>query len=203
MLRVLFMAMAIFAFPARADTVTVVASTSAAVGGLTSQPIGHYEFCIVNPAECGIRLSEGPLRLTPALWRAVNEVNMQVNTAIRPQSDEEIHGMGVEEVWSYPTTGSGDCEDYVLEKRRILHDEVGISLANLLITVVRKPDNEGHAILTLRTQHGDYILDNLRNAVLPWEQVNYKFLKRQSAHHTGRWVTLIGPDGKLLTASRE
>ena len=31
--------------------------------------------------------------------------------------------------------------------------------------MVRKPDGEGHAVLTVRTDDGDYILDNLSDAV--------------------------------------
>ena len=83
----------------------------------------------------------------------------------------------------------GDCEDYVLEKRRDLA-RLGLSLSNLLITVVRKPDGEGHAVLTVRTDKGDYILDNLTDAVRLWDQTGYRFLKRQASNHTGRWVTI-------------
>ena len=51
----------------------------------------------------------------------------------------------------------------MLEKRRDLMSK-GISLTDLLITVVRKPDGEGHAVLTVRTDEGDYVLDNLTDA---------------------------------------
>ena len=60
--------------------------------------------------------------------------------------------------------GAGDCEDYVLEKRRELMHK-GLSASDLLITVVRKPDGEGHAMLTVRTDKGDFVLDNLTDAV--------------------------------------
>ena len=76
---------------------------------------------------------------------------------IKPMNDIDIYGK--DEVWAYPD-GVGDCEDYVLEKRRDLMRQ-GLSLANLLITVVRKPDGEGHAVLTVRTDKGDFVLDNL------------------------------------------
>jgi predicted transglutaminase-like cysteine proteinase len=102
-------------------------------------------------------------------------------------SDFDIYGR--DEVWAYPDRGVGDCEDYVLEKRRRLN-QFGISLADLLITVVRKPDGEGHAVLTVRTSKGDYILDNLTDKVRPWNQTGYRFLKRQAADNTGRWVSI-------------
>ena len=55
---------------------------------------------------------------------------------------------------------------------------------------MRKPDGEGHAVLTVRTDEGDYVLDNLTDAIKPWEETGYRYLKRQSTTHTGRWVTI-------------
>jgi predicted transglutaminase-like cysteine proteinase len=156
-------------------------------GGLTSQPIGHYEFCKVQPAECAIRTRDlGPETMTGALWKMLVDVNAAVNRAIRPMNDFDIYGK--DEVWAYPK-GVGDCEDYVLEKRRTLKAR-GLSLSNLLITVVRKADGEGHAILTVRTDKGDFVLDNLSNVVRGWDNTGYRFLKRQATDHTGRWVSI-------------
>jgi predicted transglutaminase-like cysteine proteinase len=87
--------------------------------------------------------------------------------------------------------------DYVLQKRRILSEE-GVALSNLLITVVRKPDGEGHAVLTVRTDEGDFVLDNLRKAVLPWDETGYRYLKRQASDHTGRWVSILDGDEPLV-----
>jgi len=157
-------------------------------GGLTSQPIGHYEFCKANPGECSIRPANlAPARMTNALWRQLGSVNSTVNAAVKPMSDLEIYGK--DEVWAYPDNGVGDCEDYVLEKRRRLN-RLGFSLADLLITVVRKPDGEGHAVLTVRTDKGDYVLDNLTDKVKSWDQTGYRYLKRQSLENTGRWVSI-------------
>lgn len=157
-------------------------------GGLTSQPIGHYDFCRLNPAECAIKQRDnGPEELTGELWRKIVSINVAINAAIKPMSDMDLYGR--EEVWAYPDSGKGDCEDYVLEKRRTLSRE-GLSLSNLLITVVRKPDGEGHAVLTVRTSRGDFILDNLTDAVQQWDETGYNFLKRQSTENTGRWVSI-------------
>ncbi len=165
-------------------------------GGLTSQPIGHYEFCKSNPGECAVRPRDvGPLRLTSALWDRINSVNSEINGAVKPLSDAEIYGHP--EVWAFPDHGVGDCEDYVLEKRRILMQD-GISLSNLLITVVRKPDGEGHAVLTVRTDRGDFILDNLNDEAKHWHRTGYRFLKRQASNHTGRWVTLRDDQNMLV-----
>lgn len=164
-------------------------------GGLTSQPIGHYDFCKANPQECSIRLRDvGPLHLTDSKWREIVDVNRQVNAAVRPMNDFDIYGK--DEVWAYPR-GTGDCEDYVLEKRRDLMSK-GISLSDLLITVVRKSDGEGHAVLTVRTDEGDFILDNLTDRVKPWEATGYRFLKRQATTHTGRWVSIREESSALV-----
>jgi len=164
-----------------------MASQPMLTGGLTSQPIGHYEFCKANPEECGSRLRDaGPEHMNGRLWKQIAAVSAGVNAAIRPVNDIDLFGK--DEVWAYPD-GAGDCEDYVLEKRRDLA-RLGLSLSNLLITVVRKPDGEGHAVLTVRTDKGDYILDNLTDAVRLWDQTGYRFLKRQASNHTGRWVTI-------------
>lgn len=158
-----------------------------ATGGLTSQPIGHYEFCKANPEECNIRMQDrGPEPFTGAVWTQINRINRTVNKSIKPMNDVDIFGM--DEVWAYPD-GVGDCEDYVLEKRRQLAAQ-GIALSNLLITVVRKPDGEGHAVLTVRTSRGDFILDNLTDKVRPWGETGYRYLKRQSSENTGRWVSI-------------
>lgn len=156
-------------------------------GGLTSQPIGHYDFCRINPAECAIRIrDEGPETMTKALWDELLSVNAAVNASVRPMNDFDIYGK--DEVWAYPD-GVGDCEDYVLEKRRDLM-QAGVSLSNLLITVVRKSDGEGHAILTVRTSDGDFVLDNLTDSVREWEATGYRFLKRQASDYTGHWVAI-------------
>lgn len=171
-----------------------------ATGGLTSQPIGHYEFCKANPSECQIRpVDRGPAKMDDGLWALIVRINKGVNSAVKPMNDFDLYGK--DEVWAYPK-GAGDCEDYVLEKRRELSDN-GVSLSNLLMTVVRKPDGEGHAVLTVRTTNGDYVLDNLTDAVRPWDQTGYRFLKRQATNHTGRWVSIREGQSAPLVSSVE
>lgn len=167
-------------------------------GGRTTQPVGHYEFCQSFPQECRQATpKQAPLELTRALWDRIVAVNNSVNTSVAPRTDMEMWGR--EEVWSFPTNGEGDCEDYVLEKRRDLY-QMGLSLANLLITVVRKPDGEGHAVLTVRTTKGDMILDNLRDDVLLWKDTEYRYLKRQASTHTGQWVTIREEAAPLVSS---
>ena len=156
-------------------------------GGRTTQPVGHYEFCQRQPDECRLKSSAGaPVELTRGLWAAMVEINNAVNTMVTPRTDMEIWGR--EEVWSYPD-GIGDCEDYALEKRRQLM-ALGVPAGDLLLTVVRQPSGAGHAVLTMRTSRGEFVLDNLEPRILAWTDTEYTFLKRQSERNSGVWVQI-------------
>ncbi|MCF6127390.1 transglutaminase [Mesorhizobium sp. M7A.F.Ca.CA.001.07.2.1] len=157
-------------------------------GGRTTQPVGHYEFCQRSPGECSERTPKGaPVELTRKLWATIVNINNSVNTRIKPRTDMENYG--VEEYWAYPANGYGDCEDYALEKRRELMD-AGVPAGNLLMTVARQPNGDGHAVLTVRTSLGEFILDNLETKVLSWTDTDYTYLKRQSDQNSGVWVTI-------------
>lgn len=164
----------------------------------STQPIGHYEFCQRMPEECRKTTARGPVKLTRSLWAALVEINNTVNTTVIPRTDMEM--WGVEEHWSYPTNGYGDCEDYVLEKRRQLI-KAGVPASNLLITVVRQQNGEGHAVLTVNTGMGDFVLDNLEPRVLAWNETDYQYLKRQATQHAGMWVGIEDGRDLLLVGS--
>jgi len=167
--------------------------TNMVASGATNPPVGHYEFCKSHAPECSpVGSDQGPTVLSRAGWQTILAVNYEVNQAIMPMTDMEIYG--VEEKWAYPDS-IGDCEDYVLLKRRKLID-AGFSPADLLITVVLQPNGDGHAVLTVRTDRGDFILDNMRNKVLLWSETEYTFLKRQSSEDAGRWMKL--QDGRAV-----
>jgi predicted transglutaminase-like cysteine proteinase len=168
-------------------------------GSITSQPIGHYDFCQRHADECNIRFASSlPAKVTSYGWDSIREINTSVNSRIVAKTDMDVYGR--EEYWEYPVD-AGDCEDYALEKRKELAAK-GFSLADLLITVVRKPDGEGHAVLTVRTSDGDYILDNLTDDVKIWYSTPYTFLKRQASFNTGRWVTIEDGREVLVGALR-
>ena len=173
------------------------ASNYMRTGAITSQPIGHYQFCQDNKAECSVTSTNvTPARVTDFGWNVIKEVNAEVNRRILPMTDQDIYGR--DEVWSYPTE-VGDCEDFVLEKRRELMKR-GFAASNLLITVVRKPDGEGHAVLTVRTMDGDFILDNLDERVRLWSETAYRFMKRQADYDSGRWVKIENSTDVLVGA---
>jgi predicted transglutaminase-like cysteine proteinase len=168
-----------------------------AVGGATRPPVGWVEFCAAQPAECRVRSSSPrDIVLTPRVWKELVRVNKWVNETIKPITD--LEHWGVVERWSYPDDGYGDCEDYVLLKRRMLI-EAGWPREALLITVVRDKKGEGHAVLTVKTDRGEFILDNQNPEVLPWTETGYRFVKRQSQSDPNIWVSL--GDSRPATAT--
>lgn len=173
------------------------AQPSMRTGGPTSQPIGHYDFCKRHPAECRQTTARSaPVELTRNLWKAMVDINNDVNMSVIPRTDMEM--WGVEEYWSFPGR-YGDCEDYALEKRRQLMS-LGVPAGSLLVTVVRQPNGEGHAVLTVRTSMGDFILDNMEPRILLWQETEYDYLKRQSDQHSGIWVS-IDDDRRIAVGS--
>ena len=159
-----------------------------ATAGTTAQPIGHYEFCRREAGECAVASrSGGRIRLTPAMWNELVGVNASVNLTIRAATDDETYGRP--EHWAYPDNGAGDCEDLVLLKRRMLVEK-GWPVGTLLITVVRQTNGEGHAVLTVLTDRGDLVLDNLQPRVLVWSETDYAFVKRQSETNAGQWKAI-------------
>jgi len=107
---------------------------------------------------------------------------------------------GVVERWNMGEDGRGDCEDYALLKRKMLI-QAGWPREALLMTVVRDKKGEGHAVLTVKTNRGEYILDNQEAEVLDWTRTGYKFVKRQSQADQNTWVALGEPRGAPATVS--
>jgi predicted transglutaminase-like cysteine proteinase len=171
------------------------------ITGKTSQPIGHYAFCQGHVAECLVNSRRDPrVRLTPKKWNQLVAVNAEVNRDITSATDEEIYGRP--EVWAYPDKiGEGDCEDLVLLKRRALITD-GWPPGALLITVVRQRNGDGHAVLTVLTDRGDLVLDNLNSRVLVWNATNYEYVKRQSEYNSGQWVSIDDSSGIAVGSLR-
>jgi predicted transglutaminase-like cysteine proteinase len=155
--------------------------------GKTKPPIGFVKFCAANSDECQARnLIGSRVRMTAERWADLYQINTSVNTRIRPTTDEALYGEV--EFWTYPTT-AGDCEDYLLLKKRELEAK-GFPSSSLLITVVLDENGDGHAVLTIASHDGDYVLDNRRDDILLWGETNYKFLKRQTLRDPKQWVSL-------------
>ena len=125
-------------------------------------------------------------------------VNKWVNATIKPLTD--LEHWGVVEHWSYPDDGYGDCEDYVLLKRKMLIQS-GWPREALLITVVLDNKDQGHAVLMVTTEQGDFILDNQKKDILLWWETGYRFIKRQSRSSQNEWVSMDSPQPATATAA--
>ncbi|NBS34704.1 MAG: transglutaminase [Methylocystaceae bacterium] len=158
------------------------------IGLETSIPFGWVDFCQRHPEECqdNDQVAQD-INLTPEALRKISHINLQVNKSIDPITDQDQ--WGVIDQWDFPSQGRGDCEDYALLKRQKLI-ESGFPKSALLLTVVKEQNGDGHSVLTLKTDRGDYILDNLNNQVKPWNKTNYRFVKRQSQSSPNIWVAI-------------
>jgi predicted transglutaminase-like cysteine proteinase len=166
---------------------------------LTQPPPGWVEFCARQPSECtGFTTARRHVALSWKPWMDLVRVNTSVNWTIKPLTD--IEHWGVADRWSYPDDGYGDCEDYVLLKRRMLMQS-GWPREALLVTVVHNEKDEGHAVLTVITDSGDYILDNQNMNILLWSETGYHFVKRQSQSDPNVWVSLGSQHPTIATAT--
>ena len=158
-------------------------------GGRAIPTSAWAEFCHRLPTECQIDPSEpAAITLTLSIWEAMVAVNEHVNATITALPDWQH--WGVEDRWTYPDDGMGDCEDLQLLKRKLLVEE-GLPRRALRMTVVFDEGGEGHAVLMALTDRGALILDNKRNAVLAWNQTGYTYLKREGSDGLA-WASLVG-----------
>lgn len=165
----------------------------------TLTPYGWAEFCQRNPAECGaVALAPQNIEATSEQLALIERVNREVNRQIRPLSD--LDHWGVNDRWDLPVDNLGDCEDYVLLKRKRLVDS-GLPRQALLITIVKDEAGDGHAVLTARTSRGDVILDNMTDRVKSWRDTPYLYVKRQAQTQQNQWVS-IGQPAAPRVASR-
>ncbi|MEE8629514.1 MULTISPECIES: transglutaminase-like cysteine peptidase, partial [Methylobacterium] len=119
-------------------------------------------------------------------------------TSLRAVTDQEH--WGVPDRWDLAEDGSGDCEDFQLLKRKLLA-QAGLPRRAMRMTVVIDDKGEGHAVLMLRTDRGDLVLDNKTSAVLPWHKTGYTYIKRE-ADESMRWVSLGRAVSPVVTANR-
>jgi predicted transglutaminase-like cysteine proteinase len=188
------LSLAAVASPARANDLLFVTT-----GEQARPPIGWVEFCAEHPVECRVSPSSPrDVVLGNKAWTDLVRINKWVNDNVKPMTD--LEHWGVVEKWSYPDDGYGDCEDYVLLKRRMLM-EAGWPREALLITVVREKNGNGHAVLTVKTDKGEFILDNQEERILLWSETSYRYVKRQSQSDPNRWVALGDPRPTTATAS--
>jgi predicted transglutaminase-like cysteine proteinase len=158
------------------------------------------DFCAEEPAECRPDPKEPEtVAATPELLELIDAVNRYVNRTILAVTDQDH--WGVIDDWSFPVEAMGDCEDIQLLKRKYLI-EAGVPRRALPMTVVLDELGEGHAVLTVRTDREDLILDNKNNTVKRWDRTGYTFIKREGGAATG-WVFLEAKPAPVTTAAAQ
>lgn len=103
--------------------------------------------------------------------------------------------------WDYPTDGKGDCKQYVIWKRKLLMD-LGLPRQALLITIFRDLEGNGHTVLTVKSDRGDFVLDNMVSEIRPWIATGYRPIKRQSQTDPNVWSNWPSPEAVPTTPSR-
>jgi predicted transglutaminase-like cysteine proteinase len=182
------------------QTLSKLAVVTLKTGAVPARPVTAWiDFCDKNSAECAVNLAEPEeVPFSEELMQTLTRVNLEVNKSLAPLTDMEH--WGIADQWGLPTDGKGDCEDYQLLKRTLLIAH-GLPRRSLRMTVVLDEKHEGHAVLMVRTDQGDLILDNKTNLILSWEETDYIYVKRESAFETG-WVSLGGVIPPLTSANK-
>jgi predicted transglutaminase-like cysteine proteinase len=164
------------------------ASPSAATmreGGYALAPFSFVKFCLDYPGDCPKSAGAGRVRLTSGRLAELASVNRAVNNAIRPTPDASTF-----RYWKL-NVSAGDCNSFAVEKRHELIGR-GWPAAALALTVAKTPSGEGHLVVTVRTDQGDLVLDNLRSTIVPWQRTGYDWIMRQSERNPQFWVDLDG-----------
>ena len=155
---------------------------------LVEAPPGFLDSCRRYPWFCTNRTTgAAPLGQADLLELAAR-INRRVNRAVSQLSDPENYG--VADYWTLPANGSGDCEDFVLQKYKLLLD-AGVDSRDLSIAVVLDRRGDNHAVLVLRHGSGDLVLDSLTRRIRPWNRTGYTFLAMQSGDDKTRWEVVI------------
>ncbi len=160
-------------------------------------PGGYVSFCLRFPDQCQTTPNApASVILTSQAWATLAKVNSDVNAAIWPEDDSRHYGRV--EYWTIPTDGYGDCEDYALTKRKTLA-ALGLPLSALRIAVVVTPNEVRHAVLTIVTDKGDFVLDNLTNDILPWDRTGFTWVEQQAPGNAMAWVSMRPADRMLAS----
>jgi predicted transglutaminase-like cysteine proteinase len=165
-------------------------STATPAGEARLQRLGEGSLTAQSPPSAEQAASDDVQRaaMTAALWSQLNRINDKVNRQIVRRAD--IQTYGVLDRWATPLAAGdnlGDCEDYVLEKRRALI-AAGLPASALSIAVATTSWGESHAVLLVATDQGDYVLDSLTPWILPWRKASLTWRERQVAGAPFRWA---------------
>jgi predicted transglutaminase-like cysteine proteinase len=119
----------------------------------------------------------------------LRRVNRSVNDSIIPVLKSS--GPSLAGGWTI-APDMGDCNDYAVTKRHELLAR-GLPSKALRLSVVKTASGIGHLVLVVVTTRGDIVLDNLTQAIRPWQSTDYRWLKIQSATDPRYWYEVKAP----------
>lgn len=181
---------AVFRFDPRAALQTPHGG-SASIGSRVVSPFGAIVFCQSRPTQCAVRgasgfaTSGGKIVLTDHVMAMLRSVNTSVNASIRPVSDR---GGANADNWQVGG-GSGDCEDFALAKRAALL-RGGFPSSATLVATGETRQGRAHAVLIVRTDRGDFVLDSKASRVVPFSAALYSWESIQSPQNPRIWRRL-------------
>ena len=163
-------------------------------------PRGFRDSCRQYGWLCGNRPQSPSAMGEGQLLDVARSVNRRVNRMISQLSDVENYG--VSDRWTLPRNGRGDCEDFVLLKYKLLV-EAGVDSRKLAMAIVLDRYGDNHAVLVVRHESGDLVLDSLTSRIAPWNETGYRFLAMQSSEDQTAWeVVADRPLGSAMLARR-
>ena len=182
-----------------ANISTAAASPTASAmreGGYALAPFSFVKFCVDYPEDCPKSGGPGRIKLTSERMVELASVNRAVNNVIRPKADTSAL-----RYWKL-NVDEGDCNNFAVQKRHELIQR-GWPAAALALTVAKTSWGEGHLVVTVRTDKGDLVLDNLRANIVSWQRTGYDWIMRQSERNPQFWVDLHGGEAAPVYAAAD
>jgi predicted transglutaminase-like cysteine proteinase len=184
---------AVFAVDANAHgpaPLDVQPSSSIVEASPTLAPFQHVRFCLKYPGDCRSNSAQNlRIELDSSSTALLMRVNREVNRSIVASERHFVNNLEVG--WTIaPETG--DCNDYAVTKRHNLLEN-GLPSASLRLSVIQTASGVGHLVLVVATTRGDIVLDNLTDAIRPWQATDYRWVKIQSAVDPRFWNEVESP----------
>lgn len=150
-------------------------------------PLSFIMFCVGQPARCAPSDRAERVALDDVRRAQLEFVQRSVNLEIVPVRRPP----NIVAPWREGAS-AGNCNDYAMTKRGRLLD-LGWPSSALLLAVAAVPGGEGHLVLVVVTDRGDYVLDSLRDNVTLWSDLDYHWIKRSTPFDPQLWRAVVPP----------
>jgi predicted transglutaminase-like cysteine proteinase len=161
----------------------IAASPWMAAGGPVVAPSGFQSYCSAGHRNGCASAQPTEARVNEPLLRKLAAFNGAMNRDIEYRSDADNYR--VRDRWTAART-TGDCEDIALAKREALV-AAGWPAGSLWLAMGDMPGMGLHAVLIIRTDAGDFVLDSLDDRVGLWHESQMRWLVREMPGDRERW----------------